>query len=88
MERFEFDGCESAKCVLPASPVVGLFDPDNDGEAEFFAGLPAFAVQDVLLQQAEERLHGGVVGRHPSDRWKSECDSVGRIRRILLRCID
>jgi hypothetical protein len=60
VERFEFDGCESAKGVLPARPVVGLFDPDDDRQAESFAGLPTAAVQDVLLQQAEERLHGGV----------------------------
>ena len=42
--------------------MVGLLDTDDDCRAEFFAGLPALTVQDVLLQQAEEGLHRSVVG--------------------------
>jgi hypothetical protein len=60
-EGFELHRREAAESVLSASAVVGLLDPGDDREAEFVAGRPAPAVQDVLLQQAEERLHGGVV---------------------------
>jgi hypothetical protein len=46
---------------LASSPVVLGFDAGDDREAELFAGLPASGVEHVLLQQAEEGLHGGVV---------------------------
>ena len=41
--------------------MVGPLDPDHDGQAQFFSGAPALAVQDVLLQQREERLHRRVI---------------------------
>ena len=62
MECLVFDWGEPAEGVLAASTVVGVLDPDDDREPELFAGAPAAAVQDVLLQQREEVLHGGVVG--------------------------
>jgi hypothetical protein len=31
--------------------MVGPFDPDGDGEAEFVLVLPAAAVEDVLLEE-------------------------------------
>jgi len=36
-------------------------DPGDDGDAQLVSRLPGPAVQDVLLQEAEERLHGCVV---------------------------
>jgi hypothetical protein len=47
---------------LSTPPVVGAFDPGHDPDPEFFAGPPRLPVEDVVLQQREERLHGGVVG--------------------------
>ena len=41
--------------------MVGAFDPGDDGDPELLAGGPAAAVQHVLLQQAEEALHGRVI---------------------------
>ena len=41
--------------------MVGPFDPDNDREAYLIAGGPGLAVQDVLLEQAEEAFHRCVV---------------------------
>ena len=61
----ELDRGESTEGVLAASAVVGGLDPGDDRQAELVAGGPAAAVEDVLLQQAEERLHGGVVGAGP-----------------------
>ena len=57
----ELDRGELAKGPLTAPAVVGPFDPDDDRESEFVAGGPVLAVEDVLLEQREERFHGGVV---------------------------
>lgn len=48
-----------------------LLDPDHDREAEFLLGLPPLPVQDVLLRQAEERLHRGVVRAGPDPAHRS-----------------
>jgi hypothetical protein len=65
-----FDGREAAESSLPAPPVIGPFDPDDDRQAQLLAGGPALTVQDVLLQQGEERLHRGVIaaGTDPAHR--------------------
>lgn len=52
---FVFDRGEVGEASLSAAAMVVAFDPDDDGLAEFGAGAPAFAVEDVLLQQCEER---------------------------------
>src|SRR6185312_17571623 len=62
---FEFDRGQPPQCELTASTVVGAFDPGDDGNAQLLAGVPAAAVQDVLLQQAKEALHGRVVTGGP-----------------------
>lgn len=41
--------------------MIGLFDPGHDREAQLLSGGPAAGVEDVLLQQREERLHRCVV---------------------------
>jgi hypothetical protein len=46
---------------LASSPVVLGFDPGDDREAEFLAGLPASGVEHIFLQQAKEGLRGGVL---------------------------
>ena len=43
--------------------VVGPLDPGDDRDAQLLAGGPGASVEDVLLQQAEERFHSGVVAR-------------------------
>lgn len=55
-----FDGCESSERALTAPTVIGPFDPGDDRDAELVAGFPALPVEDVLLQQREERFHRGV----------------------------
>ena len=62
---FEFDRGQPSEGGLASAAVVGAFDPGDDGDPQLFAGVPAAAVQDVLLQQAEEALHGGVVAGRP-----------------------
>ncbi len=51
-----------ADSLKPVPAVVGLLDPDDDRQPPFVPALPALPVQDVLLQQADEGLHRGVVG--------------------------
>lgn len=51
---------------LASSAVVGLLDPGHDRQAELVAGLPTLAVEDVLLQECEERLHGGLSLQAPT----------------------
>ena len=41
----------AAEAALASSSMVGHLDPGDDGEAEFFLGLPALAVEDVLLKE-------------------------------------
>ncbi len=60
-DEFVFDGGQAAERGLAPAAVVGAFDPGDDREAQLLAGVPGLAAEDVLLQQAEEALHGGVV---------------------------
>src|SRR5689334_4006230 len=60
-----FDGCEPSEGALAPAAVVGPLDPGDDGQPQVLTGLPALAVQGVLLQQGEERFHGGVVAAGP-----------------------
>ena len=56
-----FDRGQSSESGLPASAVISPFDPPNDRGPQLLSGGPGTAVEHVLLQQREERLHGGVV---------------------------
>lgn len=68
-ERAVVDGCfelnesELAERALTASPVVGPFNPGHNRELDHVTCLPSPAVEHVLLQAREERLHRRVVAR-------------------------
>jgi len=51
--------------------MLGLLDPGHDRDPQFLAGGPRSAVEDVLLQQAEEGLHGRVVTCRPDPRYRA-----------------
>lgn len=72
MDRFELYWCESAEASLPSPAVAGGFDPDDDRDAELVAGGPALLIEDVLLQQREERLGGGVVATRANASHRSD----------------
>jgi hypothetical protein len=59
-----FDGRQAAKPAL-ARAVVSPLDPGDDGQPQLLAAGPALAVQNVLLQQGEKRLHGTVIAAGP-----------------------
>lgn len=46
---------------MASTATVGPFDPGHDRAPQLLQGRPGPPVEDVVLQQAEERLHGGVV---------------------------
>src|SRR5690625_541108 len=67
-----FDRGQSAEAVLPSAAVVGAFDPVHDGSPELVSGGPGSAVEDVVLQQGEEALHGRVVTARADSAHRSE----------------
>src|SRR5581483_1591578 len=61
-DHLVFDGGHAAEGGLSTAGVVGAFDPGDDLDAQLVASRPAsLPVEDVALQESEERLHGGVV---------------------------
>jgi hypothetical protein len=61
MEQFELYRGELAQGTLPPAAVVGALDPRDDRQPQLRSGGPPLPIQDVALQQREERLHRGVV---------------------------
>lgn len=45
--------------------MIGLLDPGDDRQAQVFPAGPALA-KDIVLQEGEDRFHGGVVGQAPT----------------------
>jgi len=68
--QLELDGGELAEGSLASPAVAGVLDPHEDRVGELGSRGPALAVQDVLLEQRVEGLHGGVVAgrRDPAHR--------------------
>ena len=60
-DGFELDGGQSAEGCLSPSAVVGALDPGHDRDPQLVAGRPSLAIEDVLLEEREERLHRRVV---------------------------
>ena len=60
-DGLELDRGQTSQPLLSAASVVGAFYPGDDRDPQVVAGGPPAPVQDVLLQEREERLHGGVV---------------------------
>src|SRR3954469_18367946 len=54
-------GVQPTEAGFTAAAGVCAVDPGDDGLPQCLAGGPVLAVEDVLLQQREEGLHGGVV---------------------------
>jgi len=75
VDYLELDGRKPSESSLPTPAVVGPLDPGHDLEAELLSRLPSLLVENVLLQEREERLHGGVV-RACSDPAHRSGDSV------------
>lgn len=55
------DGGQPAERGLSAASVVGAFDSGGDRDSQAAAGGPALPAEDVVLQEREDRSHGGVV---------------------------
>jgi len=80
-DDFEFDGRQTIQGSLLASAVVGLLDPGHDRDAQLLTGALGAAVEDVLLQQAEEAFPGGVVATGGDLTHRSDQAMVGQGRQ-------
>ena len=60
-----FDGGRAPEAGLLSSPVIGPLDSGDQGEAYPVSAGPYAPVQDALLGEAEEGLHGGVARTPP-----------------------
>jgi hypothetical protein len=78
---FVFDGVNRPRVACRRREWVGALDRGDDRDAQLVAGIPAAAVQDVPLQQAEEALHGGVVAGRADEAHGS--DHV-----VAAQCVD
>jgi hypothetical protein len=58
-------GVNRPQASLALAPVAGPLDPGDDRDPQLLSSAPGAAVEDVLLQQCEEALHGGVVASGP-----------------------
>ena len=63
--------------------MVGPLDPSDDRDAQLLASGPDLAVQDVLLQEAEEALHGGVVSGRADPAHRSDHGMPGESAHVL-----
>ena len=61
VDCFIFDWREFSQPSLPPPAVVSPFDPGRDGQPELLSAGPPLTIQDVLLQQREDRFHRGIV---------------------------
>lgn len=63
--------------------MVGPLDPGDDRDPQFLSGPPAFAVQDILLEQGEEGLHRGVIpGRTDLSHRSDEVMTVQSVHEL------
>ena len=55
--------CQSTQPGLSATSVICPLDPGHDRDSQLVASGPPATVENVLLQQGEERFHGRVIAR-------------------------
>jgi hypothetical protein len=69
-DGFELDRGQAAQGQLSATAVIADLDPAHDPLTQLLTGCPDALVEDVLLQQSEERFHRGIVadGTATTDR--------------------
>lgn len=79
VDCFIFDRREFSQSSLPPTAVVRLFDPGDDGQPQLLPAGPRATVQDVLLQEREERFHRRIVRAcsHPAHRARQPITSQG-----------
>ena len=83
-DGLELDGGQTSEAGLPAAPVVGAFDPGHECDAKLGPGGPGTAVQNVLLHEAEEALHGRIVPARGDSSHGSHQTMAGESALILL----
>lgn len=61
VDCLKLDRSESSEPALAALAMVGPFDPNHDRHPQLLTGRPPLLVEDILLQEREERLHRSIV---------------------------
>ncbi len=65
-DRLVFDGGQSAEPVLPATAVVGPFDPGEDRDPQLLAGLPHLAVRTFFCRREKKDTMAALSAAEPS----------------------
>lgn len=60
--------------------MIGSFDPGDDRDSQPLSVLPSLAVQDVLIQQGEERFHCAV--SHVGAKCPHRTDEVVKVQGV------
>ena len=88
MDHFKLDRSQLAEGALASLTVVVPFDPSRDLRAQLVAIFPRLAVEQILPQEREERLHRRVVtgGGDPAHRsaqaMPAQCLGVGPASKL------
>jgi hypothetical protein len=61
----KLDRGEFPEAALPTLAVVGALDPRHDRQPQFLPRRPPLPIEDILLQQGEERFHGRIISTCP-----------------------
>src|SRR5699024_7539456 len=68
----ELDRGHSPQTSLLTLAVILPLQPSNNGQTKLLAGGPPAAVQHILLQQTEKRLHGCIVAGCPDPAHRTD----------------
>src|SRR5699024_3687126 len=77
--------CQSTQPGLSATSVICPLDPRHDRDSQLVASGPPTTVENVLLQQGEERFHGCVIARCADSSHRPDDAVTGQNPSKLLR---
>ncbi len=79
----ELDRGQPLEGGLSPASVAGPLDPGDDRGERFLASGPGLTFEDVLLEQAEEARHGGVVPGSTDSAHRSDHGMPGQGTHVL-----
>ena len=77
--------CQSTQPGLSATSVICPLDPGHDRDSQLVASDPPATVENVLLQQGEERFHGRVIARCADSSHRPDDAVTGQSPSEFLR---
>src|SRR5699024_3507106 len=79
--------CQSTQPGLSATSVICPLDPGHDRDSQLVASGPPTTVENVLLQQGEERFHGRVIARCADSSHRPDDAVTGQNPSEFLRSV-